>query len=325
MTFQYCYQAYGLTIESEISCPELRSGGGIPQVAIRYGDVPESLESPMSQRVFCDVERDRTLLRLEKIAGARFLVQHGREVIVDRAANANDDTLRLFLLSACLSSVLYQRDLLPLHGNAVETERGAIVLAGDSGAGKSTLSMALMQRGYRILTDDLCPLTMNGQQCPVVQPGIPRLKLWADALKRAGRLPAAADDSTHSVPNVSHAETTDSTESDQVLQRVRPELEKYSLPLNGRFCDRPTPLHKIYILSKSNEERPQMKALVGLQKVEPLRQQQRGDRYLESIDKNAAWLTWAAAVSRHAEVAALSRPSHLCSVDELADLVERDL
>ena len=300
----HLYSAYGLTIESDICCPELEPGSGSADVAIRLGQTPERLDDPVARQTCVDIEPDQCLLRLEKVARARYLIRNGNEIIVDRLPDANPETLLLFLLSSCFSSVLYQRDLLPMHGNAIDTARGAIVIAGDSGAGKSTLALTLVRRGYRLITDDLCPITFDDNATPFVQPGIPRLKLWADTLEHSGLI-----------------QPGDSSP----LQRVRPELDKYALPLDDAFCREATALHKIYVLKISNHPQPLLENLTGLQKLDPLRQQQMGDEYLASIDRNRQWMTWLSNVARKTEVATLTRPNNRSSAEELADLIEEDL
>ncbi len=55
------------------------------------------------------------------------------------------------------------RDRILFHAGAVESDGNVIVIAGDSGRGKSTLTAALIQRGFRYLTDEVAavePVTL---------------------------------------------------------------------------------------------------------------------------------------------------------------------
>jgi hypothetical protein len=45
-----------------------------------------------------------------------------------------------------------------VHGAVVSDSRRTLVLAGPSGRGKTTLALALMRRGFRLLSDDFAPL-----------------------------------------------------------------------------------------------------------------------------------------------------------------------
>jgi hypothetical protein len=52
-------------------------------------------------------------------------------------------------------------DLLWLHAAAVERNGRALLIAGPSGQGKSTLSTKLCERGWRLLSDDIAPTSME--------------------------------------------------------------------------------------------------------------------------------------------------------------------
>jgi hypothetical protein len=51
-------------------------------------------------------------------------------------------------------------DLLWLHAAAVERDARALIILGASGQGKSTLSTALCELGWRLLSDDIVPVSM---------------------------------------------------------------------------------------------------------------------------------------------------------------------
>ena len=57
---------------------------------------------------------------------------------------------------------------------------------GASGSGKSTLAIWLHHHGYRIIADDVCAVRFDGER-PFVTPGLPRLRLWKEALEHTGR------------------------------------------------------------------------------------------------------------------------------------------
>jgi hypothetical protein len=73
--------------------------------------------------------------------------------------------------------------LLPLHGSTVRLPDGtAAVFCGHSGAGKSTTVAALGQRGLACVADDVSAIRFDALGQPWVYPGLPRTKLWQDAL-----------------------------------------------------------------------------------------------------------------------------------------------
>lgn len=73
-----------------------------------------------------------------------------------------------------------------LHAAALEVNGQALVLCGPSGAGKTTLALALVQRGFRLLTEEIVWIGDDG-----TVRGLPRaIHIPADSPQRA-RIPAA--------------------------------------------------------------------------------------------------------------------------------------
>src|SRR4029077_19124668 len=65
---------------------------------------------------------------------------------------------------------------------AVRVNATAVLFCGPSGAGKSTIAAALAQRGYPLVTDDLCGISLGGT--PMAQPDGRQLKLWAQVIEQ---------------------------------------------------------------------------------------------------------------------------------------------
>jgi hypothetical protein len=175
------------------------------------------------------VQMARADLRLAVEGIGRFRVSGGRHIGWERQhGGVSDQDLRTFLLGSAVGALLIQRGMLVLHGNAVEKDGRAIVCLGHSGEGKSTLAYALMQRGWRLLADDLVAITLDG----LVLPGIPRIKLWHDAAKTFALDPAA-------------------------LRPIRQGMHKYLLMGEEiRRADQPTPLAALYRIRQQRPNGP---------------------------------------------------------------------
>lgn len=94
---------------------------------------------------------------------------------------ADKTALKIFTLSEALGIVLLRRGYFPLHGSSVLIDNAVHVFIGEPGAGKSTTASAFWQAGCTILSDDLTAIKFS-EIGPVVQSGIPTLKVWQDAL-----------------------------------------------------------------------------------------------------------------------------------------------
>jgi hypothetical protein len=180
----YRYRVYGLSVRSDLPLPELNreENPGDADVDIRIGRVPPSAEEGLS------FGPDGAILRINDVAS--YLMRDGREISVDPCPDASDRNVRLYLLGSAMGVLLHQKGLLPLHANAVEIDGRAVAFMGESGAGKSTLAAWLHDLGHRVIADDVCVLRFDEESGRIrVDPGLPRIRLWKDALEGSGRSP----------------------------------------------------------------------------------------------------------------------------------------
>ena len=296
----HLYSAYNCIFASEFELPELISvsPSAIPDVYIHRGPVPTGLNDLVVRKVFYQLRDNTWLLTAENLIGGRILVREGQEMLVEFLNTMDPFTLRLFLLGSCMGALLLQRGLIPLHGNTIATNRGAVMIAGASGAGKSTLTLALLQQGYCLLTDDLSPLAVKDGTA-LVQPGFPRLKLWADTCRQFD-----IDLST--------------------LAKIRPELDKFHYPVDA-FCSEPLPLHALYLLVPESIDEPILQPLTGIAKMKEL-QTQFYKMIFAEVQPNWPWLfSHLSTIAHHTHICLVRRPKTGCAPEQLADLVTTDL
>jgi hypothetical protein len=155
-----------------------------------------------------------------------FLISRdGQRIHYRRLDRATRESFSVYLLGQALSCSLLAFGAEPLHGTVVVIDGHAIALVGDCGRGKSTLAAAFLARGFRILTDDVMVVAKRRGGW-VVQPGIPRLKLFPAAAA------ALLGERAKGRP-MNHATT------------------KVVLPLGaGEIVGHPVPLTALYVLSE---------------------------------------------------------------------------
>lgn len=234
------YRLFGLSVESEVPLPELvadpKSGG--PDVEVRVRTIARAPEAPAGLHI----EGDEALLVIPP--AGRFLARGGRELLVEPAPGASERNLRLYLLGSAFAAILHQRGLLPLHANAVVVEGKAIGFMGHPGAGKSTLAAWFHDRGFDVLADDVCVVTGAAGGNPIAHPGIPRLRLWREALEAGGRDASA-------------------------YERSFDDMDKYTVPTDLERALPAVPLSHLYLLEKAEEE-PSVARLEGAAAVEAM-------------------------------------------------------
>lgn len=236
------YRLFGLTVISELDLPELLPalGVGEPDVTIRFGDI-----GGIAGRFGIEPSGEALVLTVPRIA--RYRITGGREILLDPEAEAPERNIRLYLLGSAFGVLLHQRGLLPLHANAVEIDSHAVAFMGASGAGKSTLAAWFHDRGHKVIADDICVVGFDPQNVPHVTPGLPRLRLWKEALEASGR--AAAD-------------------FDRAWEGSE-EWDKYEVPLSAkRVAENERTLAAIFLLQSADEF--EIKRLKGARAIQAL-------------------------------------------------------
>lgn len=179
------YSVAGLRVESEVVLPGLISVPDLAMqeadVSIATGAVPDALEDASQSGPTWQSTDNRFLLRIPNIA--RFLLSDGRRIVVETEQGTPQQEVAIFLLGTVFGILLHQRAQIVLHASSVRVGDKAVIFCGPSGAGKSTLAAALVQRGYPLVSDDLCALALEEGRTPHVQPDGRQLKLWSQAIK----------------------------------------------------------------------------------------------------------------------------------------------
>ncbi len=291
----FLYHIFGLQVTSEIECPELLPGKGKPDVVVRFGAVPEELENPRFKGVRFQAAPGTLLLWVDNLV--RILILDGTTIILDPAPEADEESLRVFLLGSAFGALLHQRGILPFHGNAIHTSKGAFIFSGASGAGKSTIAAALLKKGYPLIADDICAIHLNSNQIPEVLPGFPRLKLWEDSLQQLEEDPA------------------------QFLP-VRPQLKKYNYPVHHKFTAQPVTVAAIFILSTTNKNEFSFRSASGLEKFNLVKNNTYRQMYMEGLDTLQQHFKLASILGNKVPIHLVTRPSEGFQLESLVSQIE---
>jgi hypothetical protein len=294
---QYIYQAFGLTIDSSLEIPELLPSEGVPDVLIREGSVPETLENPKAFGVRFQASPGYFLLKVDNIA--KYLVSEGCRVTIEAFPGVEARDIRLFLLNSVLGALVHQRGLLPLHASAIEVCGQCVVFCGASGCGKSTLAKAFIKRGYCLHTDDVCMVSTGEDGIPIAYPGCPQLKLWEDALEKIGINPGS-------------------------YSRVRRVLDKFAIPVTEHFNHQPLPIQRIYILSPWNKGEIEVTEIAGMKKFSVLKSQTYRFRFIKGLGREVLHFKSSGILGNHVPICSVRCPQSLFLLDELADILEKE-
>jgi hypothetical protein len=203
------YRLGGITLVSEIPLPELaivqHPGDTTHLVNLRLGKVASHLPDGVEVDPYCFASSSQYLLCVEGIA--RYRVSDGQDIVVEPDAGALPLDVRAYLLGTVFVVLCQQR--------------GVVAFLARSGQGKSTLAAHLAQRGFRVISDDICLIDSTVPGTAMVIPTASWLKLWRSSLDHLGR-------------------------QAEGLERVFSDDEKYRLPLETVFD--PEPIRKLVFL-----------------------------------------------------------------------------
>ncbi len=297
----YCVS--GLSVGSEIVLPglnaipitDLAADRDPPDVSIRRHPVPAKLENASAAGATWQIAGDRFLLRIPDVA--RFLLSAGREIAFEPEANADAGDIAIFILGTVFGILLHQRQQIVLHASAVRVNGKAVLFCGASGAGKSTMAAALAQRGYPLVTDDVCAITLV-DGTPMVHPDGRQLKLWAQAIDRLELAESRGE-------------------------RVRNRLEKFYVEPVEAFSE-PLPLGAVYALREtrpphaSGIERPNVvdAALV-------LRRNAYRPLLVSRMEQKELYFRAATTIANVAGIFHLTRPLDFAAVPKVVAWLER--
>lgn len=270
------YRLFGLLIESELPLPEL---------AGQQQDGAEQ-EADITIRLGSTGNENGSAFKLDIDGVARFVIAGGRSITVDPAPGAGEADIRLFLLGSAMGAALHQRGILPLHANAVVMDSKAVAFTGRSGAGKSTLAAWFHDQGYQILADDVCVIRIGAEGRPLAYPGLPRLRLWEDALAASGRKAADHTPSFHVSGD---------------------ERRKYDvrIPVEG-IAEEPRPLAALFSLEEGDDFA--IERLGGSAAVEAISANTYRGRLIAEVGDPAAHVEACVTIARTVPIMRLQRP-----------------
>jgi hypothetical protein len=97
---------------------------------------------------------------VERNASGGFYISQGGETVANEASDEATEYTLIYLLEKFITIDLenLRTDLYFVHSSAIERGGRAIMIVAESGVGKSTTTWALLQHGFRYLSDELAPI-----------------------------------------------------------------------------------------------------------------------------------------------------------------------
>lgn len=242
----FAYDSFGMRFNSMLELPGLSHAysSQLPDVMIRLEQIPHHLPDVYARGEHFEIAPNDCLLIVPGIG--RYRITSGYEITIEPAPNSSPDEVRAVIYSAALGVLFHQRELVPIHASAIVVGQGCLAFAGPSHAGKSTLVSYLMDKGFRLVTDDVCLLSDALDQHLLAYPGLPFIRLRKDALQQLGK-------------------------QDRQYRPISPAMDKYQVAAGRSMAKHPLPL--LGIVQIGSADRSQIKPfqrLCGLDAIEAI-------------------------------------------------------
>jgi hypothetical protein len=298
------YTLGGLLIASDFPLDGLQVWGNRAElgydVVIRQASISERVAATTARILngnFSGTYNGRELL-VDTPRIGRFLLQAGREILMDLAPSSNHDEVRAYLLGAVFGALCHQRGITPLHASTIDVGDGYAAFVGDSGAGKSTLVALLAQRGHEVIADDECFLHIANNDEVEAWPGIAQLKLWEDALA----VLAFGD------------------------VRETYVCKKYYIPVRTkRDPTKSRRLRRVYRLHRISDGPPKVTRLRGAEAIETIMQNVYPPGLATNLGYQQNVFILCAAAARKVPVFRFDRPWNLAELDQGTEILENHL
>ncbi len=296
-TEKFTYRLFGLIVNSEIEFPELLEAQGEADVHIRLFDLSRNSTCEGGSESSWSADSESFFLNIKDTG--KYLVRQGRVIEVEPAASVQPGNLRVFILGTCMGVLLHQRGVLPIHASGISTKHGCVMFSGVSGIGKSTLAMAFHKRGYNIVTDDICAISLDKKGKAVVSPAYPQVKIKSESASLIGI-------------------------STQGLLPVSADLDKFRLPVKEDFQHVEIPIHKIYFLGESELPKTVFRQMHGKEKLISLLENTYRRELLGKLAQTEGHFQVCQSVGRQLTAMSLVRQRNTALFNSLINDIEND-
>lgn len=177
------YRFYDLIFLSEIGLPSNPVVEQNHDIIVKMGIIPKKIKHEFKRKDNYIYTGTSIYLYIEGLA--YYYINNGNEIVIEPLGQDNEDELIAFFMGPCLSMLLIQRGVIPLHGSAVSINGKAFLILGYSGSGKSTLAAALGQKGAQLICDDIIMIDGSDDKLDVISSN-QHQKLWKDSLEQLG-------------------------------------------------------------------------------------------------------------------------------------------
>ena len=266
----------------------------LDNVNIRRTDTPKEIGTPLFTNSWMSISEDEFRMTVNHVG--TFYAGFGSEVEYSSVTGASPSSLELYLNGSVYGAILHQRRILPIHGSSFIFDGKGVMICGESGAGKSSITAAFCLNGAEFLTDDVTPFQFENNR-PLIIPRSDRIKLWENSLNQLSR-------------------------NKQELTKIRPEDEKYYMPLEQSERDT-HPLHTVLLIKVKESGEPEFEPVHKVSAFSALHDEIYRLEYLNYMQEaKNSYLKKIVDICNHCNIITVHRPSDISIIEMHTILAE---
>lgn len=222
------YMIFGYRVRSAFALDAYHCEFDEPEIIVESGRISCNTEDLEVDGFYFSMDEDLIAFYVPDVG--TYEIRNGNRITVEPDYDARLQDLSLFILGSAFGFLMHQKKVYPLHGSTVDLGNHCITLVGHSGAGKSSLASGFVEKGYKLLSDDVSRIESIDTN-HYVYPSYPSQKIWKDGAH--------------------HLSLQYEPEN-----RVMRQLDKFYINSRERFSDRKKPLAGIIEIVPSEVHTP---------------------------------------------------------------------
>lgn len=292
------YEIYGLVIKSDIRLYDsilINNHSENYDVEILIGTIDSSHKDIYTTVGIFNFADNYVSFHVDDVGS--YEITNGNKIVVDPDDNCTLEDLKKFIIGSSLGLLLFQRNIIALHGGSLVIDNQSIIISGSIGAGKTTTIASLINKGYGFLTDDVSSITKNHDNEYVVNHCIPHQKLCKSTADMLG----------YDTNN---------------LYKIDKTKNKYFTPELDNFVKTPQKLKALFYLTISDYDNVTYKEVLGVEKFNILLSNIFRKEFIPNNLFKTEYIKECLNLSKNISIFKISRPRGKDSINEVISTIE---